>query len=127
MIGGFILADGLGLASRPTDLAPRLLTTVVLLTGMGMALLVIKAGLDTVPAIVAAQAVTVVASPLIAGSLLWLTNIKQLMGNERNGPVLNLLGVLGLLLLLQGVSETIKSVWAARTGIELEHKEKIEV
>jgi TRAP-type mannitol/chloroaromatic compound transport system permease small subunit len=32
-----------------------------------------------------------------------------------------------LLLLVQGVSETIKSLWAARTGIELEHKEKIEV
>ena len=32
-----------------------------------------------------------------------------------------------VLLLIQGVSETIKSVWAARTGIELEHKEKIEV
>ena len=32
-----------------------------------------------------------------------------------------------LLLLIQGVSETIKSMWAARTGIELEHKEKIEV
>lgn len=32
-----------------------------------------------------------------------------------------------LLLLVQGVSETIKSVWAARTGVELEHKEKIEV
>jgi TRAP-type mannitol/chloroaromatic compound transport system permease small subunit len=32
-----------------------------------------------------------------------------------------------LLLLIQGVSEVIKSVWAARTGIELEHKEKIEV
>jgi TRAP-type mannitol/chloroaromatic compound transport system permease small subunit len=32
-----------------------------------------------------------------------------------------------LLLLIQGVSETIKSVWAARTGIELEHKEKVEV
>jgi TRAP-type mannitol/chloroaromatic compound transport system permease small subunit len=32
-----------------------------------------------------------------------------------------------LLLLIQGVSETIKSVYAARTGIELEHKEKIEV
>jgi TRAP-type mannitol/chloroaromatic compound transport system permease small subunit len=31
------------------------------------------------------------------------------------------------LLLIQGVSETIKSVWAARTGIELEHKEKVEV
>jgi TRAP-type mannitol/chloroaromatic compound transport system permease small subunit len=32
-----------------------------------------------------------------------------------------------LLLLVQGVSETIKSVYAARTGIELEHKEKVEV
>ena len=32
-----------------------------------------------------------------------------------------------LLLLIQGVSETIKSLWAARTGIELEHKEKVEI
>lgn len=32
-----------------------------------------------------------------------------------------------LLLLIQGVSETIKSVYAARLGIELEHKERIEV
>jgi len=32
-----------------------------------------------------------------------------------------------LLLLIQGVSEAIKSVWAARTGIELEHKEKVEI
>src|SRR5512138_663848 len=32
-----------------------------------------------------------------------------------------------LLLLMQGVSETIKSVYAWRTGIELEHKEKIEI
>jgi TRAP-type mannitol/chloroaromatic compound transport system permease small subunit len=32
-----------------------------------------------------------------------------------------------LLLLIQGISETIKSVYAARTGVELEHKEKIEI
>jgi TRAP-type mannitol/chloroaromatic compound transport system permease small subunit len=32
-----------------------------------------------------------------------------------------------LLLLIQGVSETIKSVYAARTGIELEHKERVEL
>ena len=31
------------------------------------------------------------------------------------------------LLLIQGVSETIKSIYAARTGTELEHKEKVEV
>jgi TRAP-type mannitol/chloroaromatic compound transport system permease small subunit len=32
-----------------------------------------------------------------------------------------------LLLMIQGVSETIKSFYAARTGIELEHKEKVEI
>jgi TRAP-type mannitol/chloroaromatic compound transport system permease small subunit len=32
-----------------------------------------------------------------------------------------------LLLLIQGVSELIKSFYAARTGIELEHKEKVEI
>lgn len=32
-----------------------------------------------------------------------------------------------LLLLIQGVSESIKSVFAARTGVELEHKQKVEV
>jgi len=32
-----------------------------------------------------------------------------------------------LLLLIQGISELIKSLHAARTGIELDHKEKIEV
>jgi len=32
-----------------------------------------------------------------------------------------------LLLLIQGISETIKSLWAARTGVELEHKEKVEI
>ena len=32
-----------------------------------------------------------------------------------------------LLLMVQGVSETIKSLYAWRTGIELEHKEKIEI
>ena len=32
-----------------------------------------------------------------------------------------------LLLLIQGVSELIKSVYMVRTGVELEHKEKVEV
>ena len=32
-----------------------------------------------------------------------------------------------LLLMIQGVAETIKSVYAARTGVELEHKERTEL
>ena len=32
-----------------------------------------------------------------------------------------------LLLIIQGVSEAIKSLYAVYTGVELEHKEKVEV
>jgi TRAP-type mannitol/chloroaromatic compound transport system permease small subunit len=42
-------------------------------------------------------------------------------------PFKTVVPVACLLLLIQGVSETIKSVYAARTGIELEHKEKVEI
>ena len=31
------------------------------------------------------------------------------------------------LLMIQGVSETVKSLYAARTGVELEHKERVEI
>ena len=44
LIGGFILSDGLGLGSRPQDLGPKLCATAVLLTGMAVAMFVIKSG-----------------------------------------------------------------------------------
>ncbi len=100
LIGGFILSDGLGLGSKPNDLGPKLLTTVVLLTGMAVALYVIRTDVKPVTAIVAAQAVTVVASPLLAGVLLWLTNRSDVVGTRRNGVVLNTLAGCGLCLLL---------------------------
>ena len=42
-------------------------------------------------------------------------------------PYKSVVPVTCVLLLLQGVSELIKSFYAARTGIVLEHKEKIEL
>ena len=100
MIGGFILADGLGLGDKPTDLWPRLMTIVVLLTGMVVALLVYGEDLNPVPAIVAAQAMTVIAAPVVAGALWWLTNSREVMGDHRNGPVINALALVGFLMLL---------------------------
>ena len=100
MIGGFILADGLGLGSKPSDMFPRILTVAVLLTGMAVALLVIRKGFDPVPAIVAAQAVTVIAAPLVAAALIWLTSSREIMGNDRNGLATNIAAGAGLLLLL---------------------------
>jgi len=100
MIGGFILADGLGLGSKPTDFGPKLFTTAVLLTGMVVALLVLKAKFNPVPAIVAAQAVTVIAAPLVAGALWWLTNQADIMGKDRTSPTVNVLAGIGFVLLL---------------------------
>ncbi|HAB13380.1 MAG TPA: hypothetical protein DCE47_16990 [Planctomycetaceae bacterium] len=100
MIGGFILADGLGLGSRPDQPATRGLTVTVLLIGMGVALFVIKLDFDPVPAVVAAQAVTVLAAPLTAWALIWLTNQKDIMGEDTNKPFSNLLAWTGFALLL---------------------------
>ncbi|MCA9121642.1 MAG: Nramp family divalent metal transporter [Planctomycetaceae bacterium] len=100
MIGGFILADGLGLGSKPSELGPKIFTTVVLLTGMIVALLVLKANFNPVPAIVAAQAVTVLAAPLVAGALWWLTNRPDIMGSDRNSTTVNVLAGIGFVLLL---------------------------
>ena len=114
MIGGFILSDGLGLGSDPRDLAPRLLTTAVLLTGMGVALYVIKTGWEPVPAIVAAQAVTVVAAPLMAGALLWLTSRADIMGEDRNGILTKLVAGIGFLMILaMAVTVAGFKVWPA--------------
>jgi Mn2+/Fe2+ NRAMP family transporter len=100
MIGGFILADGLGIGNTPEDRWPRIMTAAVLLTGMGVAMFVIITDKKPVPAIVAAQAVTVLAAPLVAGVLWWLTNRADVMGDRANGPLLNGLAGLGFILLL---------------------------
>jgi manganese transport protein len=100
MVGGFILSDGLGWGSEPRKLAPRLATTGVLLVGMLVALWTIYSGTKPMPAIVFGQAVTVIASPLVAAVLLWLCNRRDVMGDDRNGWGLNLLGVFGLLTLI---------------------------
>lgn len=114
MIGGFILSDGLGLGSEPRDRWPRLMTVAVLLTGMGVALLVINTKFNAVGAIVAAQALTVLAAPLTAGVMLWLTNLRSVMGDERNGAVINVVAGLGFAMLLAIAGYTaVAKVWPA--------------
>ncbi|MEQ9409942.1 MAG: Nramp family divalent metal transporter [Fuerstiella sp.] len=106
MIGGFMAADGLGLGSRPTDTGPRLLTTAALLTGMFVGVAVIAFGFDRTPTIIAAQAVTVVAAPLVAGVLLWLTSSRDVMGDHVNGPVTTTLAGVGLVMLIAMAGKT---------------------
>lgn len=106
MIGGFMAADALGLGSKPTDLWPRILTTAALLTGMSVCIAVQIFDFDRAPTIIAAQAVTVVAAPLVAGVLLWLTSSRDVMGDKVNGPATTALAGVGLVLLLAMATRT---------------------
>ena len=117
MIAGFILSDCLGLGHLPTDKAPRALTALVLLTGMAVALFVNLKGWRPVPLIVSAQAVTVIGAPLMAGVLLWLTNVKSIMGDRKNGILLNVVAAVGFVLLLAMAGYTaVEKVWPALRG-----------
>jgi len=112
MIGGFILADGLGIGSNPEDKWPRIFTVIVLLTGMfvGLYCILVLGEQRPVELIVAAQAVTVVASPLVAGSLLWLTSKRDVMGENVNGPLLTIFGIVGFVILLAMSANTLRGV-----------------
>ncbi|MGI9470334.1 MAG: Nramp family divalent metal transporter [Rubripirellula sp.] len=106
MIGGFIVSDGFGLGSEPTDRAPRIMTTIALLTGMSVALATIILDFDRTPTIIAAQAVTVVGAPLVAGILLWLASSRDVMGSFVNGIGTKCFAGLGLLLLVAMAGDT---------------------
>lgn len=114
MIGGFILSDSLNIGNSPEDRWPKILTAAVLLIGMGMAFYVIKSGTKIVTAVVAAQAVTVLAAPLIAAVMLWLTNSKAVMGDKRNSMLMNIAAGVGLLLLVaMSIYVATEKVWPA--------------
>jgi len=68
----------------------------------------------------------------ISGGEAWYAyDIKETSEQTPWRPILwpykSVVPITCVLLLIQGVSELIKSFYAARTGVELEHKEKIEV
>ena len=106
MVGGFMAADGLGLGSRPDQGWPRWLTTAVLVIGMLIGIAVLVFDFDRRPTIIAAQAVTVVVAPLVAGVLLWLTSSRDVMGTHVNSPLIMVLGLVGVVLLLAMAGKT---------------------
>jgi len=100
MIGGSILADGIGKPPKLSDKWPRRFTILVLLAGMVVAMLALRTGMKPVKLIIFGQALTVIGNPLMAVTILWLANRKDIMGNRRNTVILNILGGLGLLVVV---------------------------
>ena len=100
MIGGSILADGIGQPPKLSDSWPRRFTVIVLLIGMTIAMLALRTGEKPIKLIIFGQALTVLGNPLMAAALLWLANRKDIMGDRRNTTVLNILGGFGLLVVV---------------------------
>lgn len=106
MSGGFIASDGFGLGSRTHDRWPRILTALGLIAGMAVGLATMLLDFDRTPTIIAAQAITVVGAPLVAGVLLWLTSSRDVMGEHVNGPFTKAFAGVGFVLLLVMAANT---------------------
>ncbi|MGI9241626.1 MAG: NRAMP family divalent metal transporter [Verrucomicrobiales bacterium] len=83
MIGGTILADGLGLGSKIGEKWPRHFTALALLVGLVVGLLSTTTGFSNVSLIIFAQALTVLGVPALAAALIYLATRPELTGERK--------------------------------------------
>ncbi|MHC4433225.1 MAG: Nramp family divalent metal transporter [Planctomycetota bacterium] len=100
IIGGSILADGIGKPARLSDRFSRVFTVAVLLVGMVVAILALRTGQKPVSLIIFGSALTIIGNPLMAATILWLANHKAIMGRYRNNLIQNILGCIGLIVVV---------------------------
>jgi len=96
IMGGGLLADGLGLGRSMNDKIPKIFTLIILLLGMFIAIFFRG---NVIYALIMAQASSIFGVPLIAIGLLLLLNNKKVMGKFRNNKIQNILAVFGLILI----------------------------
>ena len=97
VIGGGLLADGLGLGRSMNDRTTKIFIISVLLIGMLVS--VFFKG-NVIYALIMAQASSMLAVPLIAVGLLLILNDKKVMGEHRNNLVQNIIAIIGFLVII---------------------------
>ncbi len=106
--GGTLLSDGLGwgnaLANR------RVKGFILAVLGFGMIVTLVAGGESPVELLILAQALTVVVAPVLGILLFVLANNKRLMGDMRNRPWQNVMGILGLIAILGTCYELITGI-----------------
>lgn len=116
MIGGTVMSDSLGKGSRLGKGWPIHLTSVALLTGMGVAMLSLTQSGSTVTLITFAQALTVVGNPALGASLLYLGTRPELSGPRRVPRWILALASLGFVISCVVAVRTAMAVWARIQG-----------
>ena len=94
VIGGGLLSDSLGLGRSMNDKMPKIFTSVILLTGMLVA--VFFRG-NVIYALIMAQASSMMAVPIIAIGLFLILNNKKVMGKYKNTLMQNIIALTGLI------------------------------
>lgn len=112
MIGGTVMSDSLGKGSRLSDGWPIHLTSVALLTGMGVAMLSLSQSGSTVTLITIAQALTVVGNPALGATLLYLGTRPELTGPRRIPRWILAIATLGFLISCVVAVRTAMAVWS---------------
>ena len=97
LVGGGLLADGLGLGSRMEQRWPRAFTLGIMVLGMVVATLPQD---NQANALVVAQAATMLAVPAVAIGMFLVLNNRSVMGDRVNSMRQNLLAGFGLLLVI---------------------------
>ena len=96
VMGGGLLADGLGLGHSMNEKVPRIFTSVILFTGMIVAVLFRG---NVIYALIMAQASSILAVPLIALGMYLILNKKKVMGKYKNTTFQNVMAIAGFILI----------------------------
>ncbi|MFJ5768982.1 Nramp family divalent metal transporter [Psychrobacillus sp. NPDC093180] len=107
-IGGALLADGLGIGNNLANMKVKLFIILVMLFGSAIGIIFGSAPLNL---IIFAQAVTILVVPFIAIAILVVANDESVMGELRNKWLSNILGVIGLLVLIYLAFNNIKNIF----------------
>jgi Mn2+/Fe2+ NRAMP family transporter len=89
----------------------RTCTIAALLIGCGVAVATLLIGQGAATSVLIAQTSTIIASPLCALLLFYFANNKELMGDLKNRVWSNVIGGIGLLILLGLAGRTVFVVW----------------
>ncbi|WP_425400079.1 Nramp family divalent metal transporter [Aeoliella sp.] len=112
LLGGTVLADGLGWGSSVNDAWCKRLTVLALAVGMAIACYSMLAGKNAVNFIVFAQALTVIGFPPVAALMLWLGFTGRKRG-QRVPLLLLIVGSLGFCVTLVLAARTITNLLAS--------------
>lgn len=97
MIGGTLLADGLGIGSKMESKWAKIFASFVMILGTTVTIIF---GKNPIQLLVLAQGTTMLAVPIIAIVIMLLANDEEIMKEHKNPLFLNIIGVISIAWLL---------------------------